>query len=134
VEGFATPEHWRRAYREINEMEHHLTNFGTVLVKFWLHISPDEQLRRFKQRRKDPHKQWKITEEDWRNREKLPLYRAAVEEMLLRTSTPTAPWTIVESQCKWYARVKTLQTLCSAIEAALGNAKCQMPNSKSRRA
>jgi len=116
VEGFCTEAQWRRAYREINAMEQQLVHFGTVLLKFWLHIDPDEQLRRFQQRQEDVHKQWKITEEDWRNRSKLDQYRDAVEEMLYRTSTPYAPWTIVESNCKWYSRVKALETVCDAIQ------------------
>ncbi len=119
VEGFATEDQWRRAYREINEMEQHLTHYGTVLCKFWLHIDRDEQLRRFEARQGDPRKQWKITEEDWRNRENWDAYARAVEEMLLRTSTPRAPWTLVESNCKWFARVKVIETVCEAIEQAL---------------
>jgi AMP-polyphosphate phosphotransferase len=120
VEGFCTQQQWRRAYREINAMEQQLVHFGTVLLKFWLHIDPDEQLRRFRERQEDFHKQWKITDEDWRNRAKLDQYREAVEEMLYRTSTRYAPWTIVESKCKWYARVKVLETVCEAIRQRLG--------------
>jgi AMP-polyphosphate phosphotransferase len=119
VEGFCTETQWRRAYREINAMEQQLVHFGTVLLKFWLHIDPDEQLRRFQERQADTHKQWKITDEDWRNRSKLDQYRDAVEEMLYRTSTPYAPWTIVESNCKWYSRVKVLETVCDAIQQRL---------------
>jgi AMP-polyphosphate phosphotransferase len=115
VEGFCTEAQWRRAYREINGMEQHLAHFGAVVLKFWLHIDPDEQLRRFREREGMAHKQWKITDEDWRNREKISQYREAVEEMLHRTSTPYAPWTIVESNCKRYARVKVLETVCKAI-------------------
>ena len=120
VEGFCTEAEWRRAYREINGMEQHLVNFGAVLLKFWLHIDPDEQLRRFREREGMAHKQWKITEEDWRNREKMDQYREAVEEMLHRTTTPYAPWTIVESNCKRYARVKVLETVCEVIRKRLG--------------
>jgi polyphosphate kinase 2 (PPK2 family) len=119
VEGFAAEPQWRRAYREINEMEQNLTNFGVVVLKFWLHISPEEQLKRFEERQHVPWKQWKITDEDWRNREKMPQYRTAIEEMLYRTSTPYAPWTIVESNCKLYARVKVLDTVCAAIQKRL---------------
>ena len=119
VEGFCTEVEWRRAYREINGMERHLVNFGTVLLKFWLHIDPEEQLRRFREREGMPHKQWKITEEDWRNREKIDEYREAVEEMLHRTTTPYAPWTIVESNCKRYARIKVLETVCEVISKRL---------------
>ena len=119
VEGFCTEAQWRRAYREINGMEQQLAHFGTVLLKFWLHIDADEQLRRFRERQEMAHKQWKITDEDWRNREKMGQYRDAVEEMLHRTTTPYAPWTIVESNCKRYARVKVLETVCEAIRKRL---------------
>jgi len=119
VEGFCTPEAWRRAYREINEMERHLTAFGTVLCKFWLQIDRKEQLRRFHEREAVAHKQWKITEDDWRNRKQWKAYHAAVEEMLARTSTPAAPWTVVESNCKWHARLKVLDAVITAIEAKL---------------
>jgi AMP-polyphosphate phosphotransferase len=120
VEGFCTEAQWRRAYREINAMEQHMVHFGAVVLKFWLHIDSDEQLRRFREREGMPHKQWKITDEDWRNREKSAQYREAVEEMLYRTSTPYAPWTIVESNCKRYARVKVLETVCEAIRKRIG--------------
>jgi AMP-polyphosphate phosphotransferase len=120
VEGFCTEAQWRRAYREINGMERHLAHFGAVILKFWLHIDPDEQLRRFREREGMAHKQWKITDEDWRNREKIGQYREAVEEMLHRTSTPYAPWTIVESNCKRHARVKVLETVCKAIRKRIG--------------
>ncbi|HUX12860.1 MAG TPA: polyphosphate:AMP phosphotransferase [Spirochaetia bacterium] len=119
VEDFCTEAEWRRAYHEINQMEDEFVRFGTVVVKFWLEIDSEEQLRRFKERQGTPSKQWKITDEDWRNREKRDLYRSAVDEMLLRTSTPAAPWTIVESNSKWYARVKALETVVSAIEHRL---------------
>ncbi len=119
VEDFCSEEDWKRAYHEINEMEQHMANFGAVILKFWLHIDTMEQLRRFEARQETPHKSWKITEEDWRNREKWGDYKAAVEEMLFRTSTPYAPWTVVESNCKWHARVKALETVCDAIEAKL---------------
>lgn len=116
IEGFNTEAEWKRAYREINEMEQHLTNFGTVLLKFWLHIDKEEQLRRFEERQKLEHKRWKITDEDWRNREKWDQYKTAVEEMLFRTSTPHAEWTIVESNCKWFARIKVIDKVITAIE------------------
>lgn len=119
VEGFCTEQEWKRAFREINEMEAHMTNFGTVLIKFWLHIDPDEQLRRFRDREQTPDKQWKITAEDWRNRAKWDRYKTAIDEMLFRTSTAYAPWTIVEANCKYYARLKALQTVITAIEAHL---------------
>jgi AMP-polyphosphate phosphotransferase len=120
VEGFCSEAQWRRAYREINGMEQHLAHFGAVVLKFWLHIDPHEQLRRFREREGMSHKQWKITDEDWRNREKFDQYREAVEEMLYRTSTPYAPWTIVESNCKRHARVKVLETVCKAIRKRIG--------------
>ena len=119
VEGFCSEADWRRAYREINEMERHWVTFGMVLVKFWVQIDQKEQLRRFHEREKDPHKQWKITDEDWRNRKKWPQYEVAVNEMLQRTSTAAAPWTVVESNCKLYARVKALDTVIRAIEQRL---------------
>jgi polyphosphate:AMP phosphotransferase len=119
VEGFCSRDEWKRAFREINEMEEHLVNFGAVLVKFWLHISRREQLSRFNARRRDPHKQWKITDEDWRNRSKWNSYKLAVDEMLYRTGTPAAPWTVVEANCKWYARVKALKTVIAAVEKRL---------------
>jgi len=123
VEGFCTRDQWERAYREINEFEAQLAAFGTVIVKFWLQISQEEQLRRFEERQRTTRKRWKITEEDWRNREKWQAYEPAVIEMLQRTSTPAAPWTIVEANCKWYARVKALRTVAKAVKAALDRAK-----------
>jgi polyphosphate kinase 2 (PPK2 family) len=118
VEGFCTEDEWRRAYREINEFERQLADFGAVIVKFWLHIDQAEQLRRFEDRQKE--KQWKIGEEDWRNRAKWKQYRQAVVEMLQQTSTPRAPWTILEANCKLFARIKALRTVADAIEAAVG--------------
>lgn len=119
VENFCTEEEWTRAYGEINEMEKHLTNAGAIVLKFWLHIDKDEQEKRFKERMTDPAKQWKITDEDWRNREKWDQYELAVNEMLIRTSTTYAPWTVVEGNSKYYARVKVLRTVVEAIEARL---------------
>ena len=116
IEGFCSEADWRRAYQEINEMEAHMANFGAVVLKFWLHIDKDEQERRFKERMEDPAKQWKITDEDWRNREKWDDYETAVNEMLVRTSTTYAPWTIVEGNSKYYARVKVLRTVVEALE------------------
>jgi len=119
VEGFCAEAEWKRAFREICEFERQLAEFGTVVVKFWLHISPEEQLARFKARQVDAHKQWKITDEDWRNREKLPQYEVAVAEMLERTSAAYAPWTILEANCKLHARIKALTTVANAIKKAL---------------
>lgn len=122
VEGFCTEVDWRRAYDEINEFERQLAAAGTVLVKFWLQIDPEEQLRRFEERKNTAYKNWKITDEDWRNREKRPRYEPAVAEMLERTSTAHAPWTILEANCKLYARVKALRTVADALEAGLKRA------------
>jgi AMP-polyphosphate phosphotransferase len=119
VEGLLSEDEWRRAYREINEFEAHQASFGMVLVKFWLHTSKDEQLRRFKDRERDPFRSYKLTGEDWRNRAKWDAYSEAIEEMLARTSTPYAPWTVVEANDKYHARVKVVKTLADAIEKAL---------------
>ena len=119
VEGLLSEDEWRRAYREINEFEAHQASFGMVFVKFWLHISKDEQLRRFKDRERDPFRSYKLTGEDWRNRAKWDAYSEAIEEMLARTSTPYAPWTVVEANDKYHARVKVVKTLADAIEKAL---------------
>jgi len=119
VEGFCTEEEWKRAYREINEFERQLADFGTVIVKFWLYIDEDEQLRRFKARERTPHKKWKITQEDWRNRAKWSQYKVAAVDMLRGTSTTYAPWTILEANCKLFARVKALRTVAEALQRAL---------------
>ena len=119
VEGFCHEDEWRRAYREINEWESHQASFGMVICKFWLHITKEEQLRRFKSRETDPFRSYKLTEEDWRNRAKWGVYSQAVEDMLLHTSTPYAPWTPVEANNKYYARVKVLRTVVEAIERRL---------------
>jgi AMP-polyphosphate phosphotransferase len=119
VEGFCTEKEWKRAYDEINEMERNFVSDGGGMIKFWLEISQDEQLTRFRQRETDSRKQWKITEEDWRNREKWGLYREALKEMLAKTDTPHAPWTIVESEDKFYARLKTLQTTIDYVGTLL---------------
>ncbi len=120
VEGFCSESEWQRAYQEINEMEQdYVDSSGGGIVKFWLEISKEEQLKRFHQREHDPLKQYKITEEDWRNREKWDLYDAAVDEMLARTNTPHAPWIVIESDDKWYARVKTLKEVIRHVEKLL---------------
>jgi polyphosphate kinase 2 (PPK2 family) len=116
VEGFATEAQWRRAYDEIASLERSLSAEGAIMVKFWLHISDEEQLRRFQRREKDPLKAWKITEEDWRNRAKRPQYVEAVEEMLARTDTPEAPWVLVEGESKRFARVKVMESVVEQIE------------------
>lgn len=119
VEGFAAPSDWMRAYSEINEFEEQLVEHGTVVVKLWLQIDPEEQLRRFEERKVTGFKQHKLTEEDWRNRDKAGVYRQAVADMIERTSTELAPWTLVEANDKRFARIKVLETLTSAIEASL---------------
>ena len=119
VEGFAKEADWMRAYSEINEFEQQLADFGMITFKFWLHISPDEQLRRFQQREQTPYKAWKLTPEDWRNREKWKAYERAVDDMVLKTSTPYAPWTIVEANDKYYARIKVLNTVVDKLTQEL---------------
>ena len=119
VEGFCAEADWRRAYSEINEFEEQLVRSRTILVKFWLAISQEEQLRRFKERQDTPFKRFKITEEDWRNREKWPAYEAAICDMFDRTSTEIAPWTLVEGEDKYYARIKILRTLVQRLEEEL---------------
>jgi polyphosphate kinase 2 (PPK2 family) len=119
VEGFATKAEWRRAYDEINAYEKALCDDGMILVKLWMHVSDEEQLKRFKAREKDPLKSWKLTDEDWRNRGKRAEYEAAVEEMIERTSTEYAPWHLIEGENKRYARVKVVETVITAIEKNL---------------
>lgn len=119
VEGFAQPAEWGRAYSEINDFEEELTAGGVIVVKFWLAISKEEQLRRFEERADTQYKQFKITDEDWRNRDKWDLYHDAIGEMIDRTSTATAPWTLVEAQDKKYARVKVLETLVERLNDEL---------------
>jgi polyphosphate:AMP phosphotransferase len=119
VEGFATPAEWQRAYREINVFEEQLVAHGIVIAKFWLHVTPEEQLRRFKDRQKSPFKNWKLTDEDWRNRERWQDYARAVNEMVERTSTHLAPWTLVEANDKCFARIKVLDTVCGRLSKAL---------------
>jgi AMP-polyphosphate phosphotransferase len=119
VEGFAREDAWRRAYGEIVDLETSLAAEGTILVKFWMHVSPEEQLRRFESRQADPYRSWKLTDEDWRNREKRAAYEDAVEEMLERTDTAAAPWTVVAAEDKRTARITVVRTVCDAIEKAL---------------
>ncbi len=119
IEGFCTESDWKRAYREINQFERQLVDFGTILFKFWIHIGKEEQLLRFESRANDPLRKWKLTDEDWRNREKWDIYKQAVDEMLIKTSTVTAPWTIVEGNDKYYARIKILRTLVEKLSTEL---------------
>lgn len=119
MEGFCTPADWLRAYGEINDFEEQMSRAGVVVVKFWLSIDSDTQLKRFQEREEISFKRFKITEEDWRNREKWPQYADAVEDMVDRTSTQLAPWTLVEANDKRFARVKVLRTINDALERAL---------------
>jgi AMP-polyphosphate phosphotransferase len=119
VEGFASVDTWQRAYSEIVDFEMSLAAEGTILVKFWMHVSPEEQLRRFEKRRDDPYKTWKLTDEDWRNREKRADYELAVEDMLERTDHPAGPWHVVAADDKRWARVDVVRTVCQAMEDGL---------------
>ena len=119
LEGFCAEDDWKRAYNEINEFERSLTDWGAVVLKFWIHIDQETQLERFTARQNTPEKQWKITEEDWRNREKWPQYEEAIDEMLKKTSTENAPWYIIESNDKKYARIKVLRIVVRALEKAV---------------
>ena len=119
VEAFCSEEEWKRAYREINEFERSLTDGGAILIKLFLHITKDEQLGRFKRREADPYKHWKISDEDWRNRRHWNEHTEAAEDMFEKTNTEQAPWTVIPANFKWYARVKTLKTVCEQISKAL---------------
>jgi AMP-polyphosphate phosphotransferase len=119
VEGFATEEAWERAYSEIVDFESALVAEGMILVKFWMHVSPEEQLQRFEKRRDDPYRTWKLTDEDWRNRKKRDAYADAVEDMLARTERPGAPWHVVAGDDKRWARVDVVRTVARAMEQAL---------------
>jgi polyphosphate kinase 2 (PPK2 family) len=119
VEKLATPEQWGRGYEEINDFERTLTSEGTILVKFFLHLSDEEQLKRFEAREREPLKSWKLTDEDWRNRKKRKHYAAAIEDMLDRTDTAWAPWYLVEGDSKKWARVKVVETVNDALEAGM---------------
>jgi AMP-polyphosphate phosphotransferase len=127
VEGFATREEWTRAYGEIVELERSLASEGMLVIKFWLHISEDEQLKRFEERRDDPLKAWKLTPDDWENRGKRPEYLKAVEDMLERTDHEAAPWELVEAESKHYARVKVVETVIERIEAGMRGAGVEPP-------
>ena len=120
VEGFAKEEEWKRGFKEINSFERQLRDFGTILAKFWIHISQEEQFRRFEERKAIGYKSWKLTDEDWRNRQKWSVYEEAVEEMLVKTSTKTAPWSLVEGNDKYWSRVKVLSTLVEILSRELG--------------
>ena len=119
LEGFCSENDWKRAYNEMNEFEKELHDWGAVIIKFWVQIDKDTQLERFNDRQNNPEKRWKITDEDWRNREKWDQYEEAVDEMLKKTSTTFAPWHILESVDKKYARIKALKIVIEEIEKAL---------------
>jgi AMP-polyphosphate phosphotransferase len=119
VEGYATREQWLRAYDEINNFERSLTDEGMILIKVWMQISGAEQLKRFKRREKDPLKSWKLTDDDWRNRDKRGAYEEAVEDMLARTDQPNAPWSLIPAESKRYARVRVIETVSERIEAGM---------------
>jgi len=121
VEGFAKKEEWKRAYREINELERTLVDSGSIIMKFFLHITKSEQLRRFERRAADPYKHWKISEEDWRNRRKWNEHLEAAEEMFARTNSRIAPWNLIEGNYKWFARIKVMKLLVKRLEQEFGD-------------
>ena len=128
VEGFAKKKEWKRSFKEIREFEQALTDEGTILVKLWLHMSPEEQLARFEARSEDPLKSWKLTEEDWRNREKRPDYIEAVEDMFEKTETDAASWHVIPSESKRYSRVAVIETVNAEIEAGLERWGFKLPS------
>jgi len=119
AEGLATEDEWTRAYKEVNSFERQLRDFGTILVKFWIHISREEQLRRFEERKAIGYKAWKLTDEDWRNRQKWGVYEDAVEDMLVKTSTRGSPWSLIEGNDKYWARTRVLAKLVKDLSAEL---------------
>ena len=125
VENLARPEEWERAYDEINAFEQQLVDHGTVVVKFFLHVSKNEQLRRFRDREQTPYKRWKMTDEDWRNRKRWDAYVDAVDEMVTRTSTRRAPWVLVAGDDKRFARVKVVRTVADSLLRAVKRADRQ---------
>jgi AMP-polyphosphate phosphotransferase len=129
VERLATEIQWRRAYDEINDFEHSLAEEGMIVIKLWMHLSHQEQLRRFERRRDDPLKSWKLTDEDWRNREKRPQYTEAVNDMLRLTDGPLAPWDVISSEHKRYGRVEVIETVIRRIEAGMARLGMELPSS-----
>jgi len=125
VEGFCEKADWHRAYEEINCFEEQLSDSGVLVLKFWMQISDAEQLRRFREREADPLKSWKITPEDWRNRDKRPRYVEAAEDMIARTDTKHCPWRVIAAEHKWYGRVAVLKTVVEELEAVLGKHKAE---------
>jgi polyphosphate kinase 2 (PPK2 family) len=127
VEKLASKDQWSRAYDEIAEFEHTLVKEGMVVLKFWLHMSPEEQLARFKAREDDPYKRWKITKDDWRNRDNWDHYVAAAEEMLAKTSTAWAPWTVIPAEDKLYARIAVVEAVADAFDHAIADKNYGLP-------
>ncbi|MCB0871249.1 MAG: UDP-galactose-lipid carrier transferase [Solirubrobacterales bacterium] len=127
VEEFASKKEWKRSYKEIRNFEQALTDEGTILVKFWMHLSEEEQLKRFEARANEPLKQWKLTEEDWRNREKRGLYEEAVKDMFEKTSTEAAPWSVIPGENKRYARVAVIETVIDAMEKGMKRWEIELP-------
>ncbi len=128
VENFATREQWMRAYEEINDFERSLHDEGMILIKFWMHISAEEQLKRFEARKQNPLKAWKLTDEDWRNRERMDEYTEAVEDMLARCDQPHAPWEVIPADSKRFARVAVIETVIERIEAGMREHGCEVPD------
>lgn len=128
IEGFATVNEWKRAYKELNDFEKQLTDEDYIMLKFWIHIDEDEQLKRFEERAQDPYKAWKLTDEDWRNREKFKDYVVAAEEMFAKTDTEDAPWVIVEGNNKQFARIKVLEKTIAHVERELAKRGLQVTN------
>lgn len=128
LEGFATVQEWKRAYDEINDFERQLTDGEYIMLKFWIHVDKDEQLRRFEERANDPYKSWKLTDEDWRNREKFDDYLKAANEMFDKTDTENAPWVIVEGNDKLHARIKVLESVIKHIEKEAERRGLHIPN------
>jgi AMP-polyphosphate phosphotransferase len=127
VEGFATEDEWGRAYQEIVDFEESLTSEGAIVIKFWLHISHEEQGRRFDSRLADPLRAWKLDAEDWRNRDKRPQYEAAVRDMLQRTHAELAPWDVIEAESKRFARVRVIETVIARVEDGMRRAGIKVP-------
>lgn len=128
IEGFAEQQEWKRAYNEINDFEKQLTDEDYIIVKFWIHIDADEQLKRFNDRAADPYKSWKLTDEDWRNREKFDLYCEAADEMFAKTDTENAPWCLIPGNDKLYARIQVLTEALAHIEQQAAKRGLELKN------
>ncbi len=128
IEGFASEEEWKRAYNEINDFEQQLTDEDYIVIKFWIHIDSEEQLKRFNDRASDPYKSWKLTDEDWRNRDKFDLYSEAADEMFAKTDTENAPWCLIPGNDKLYARIQVLKEIIAHIEKEVARRRLQLTN------